>query len=718
MNKTFDFLLSGINSLVKLGKGGNSLKSEKDSHIEFLSSALELLPVRTKNPVDSKDSVNLEFLRENVLLNFGLPVQNLSELSSIPSLERRDKQIRYVEDIEAFYQFDGQSIAIAPNPDIPDLVILPDGIDPSFPGRWIKTKARIQFHSELIGNDLGDDHPQYQLRTEKDQPTGYVGKDSFGNINSNTDELAEGTTNLYYTDSRARTASVEDAINSGEIEKAPSQDAVFQALSEKEDSIANSDVNKFFNGLKEFALITIADIVDLASELTNILTELDNINTSVTDLDDNKEDNLPSGNVGEYLHSDKTFKKIDYSEIDNLPTIPLPISNTDELPEGTSNLYFTGERARSESVENTINELEEAKAPSQRAVSLALSGKEDEILPSDVDKFLNGLKEFVSITIGNVVGLAEEISDIYDSINSLSISLGNLISVPSQTSANEFLNGLNQFAEILISNVQGLDSALDNISLAIADKENNLPSGSAGQYLHSDKTFKQINYSEIGGTPPGGNTPTTITNINSTILPGYYSVTLSSMSPGRPIFFLPPSLGNIECILVVTKGVGDSIIQHIFPVKGDSLLTRDKVFMRKYLFDIGSGEYVWFDWVEILNLIPSLQFEIKSQARINVDSVPSIPSGNATLNCSEFSYYAKAGGNATITLSNMSILQTVVLEVASIGSAYSLTFSASVPITWDNQTQPNPTTTASRFDIYTFIHFGTRIHCVVALNQG
>lgn len=576
MNKTFDFLLSGINSLVKLGKGGNSLKSEKDSHIEFLSSALELLPVRTKNPVDSKDSVNLEFLRENVLLNFGLPVQNLSELSSIPSLERRDKQIRYVEDIEAFYQFDRQSIAIAPNPDIPDLVILPDGIDPSFPGRWIKTKARIQFHSELIGNDLGDDHPQYQLRTEKDQPTGYVGKDSFGNINS----------------------------------------------------------------------------------------------------------------------------------------------NTDELPEGTSNLYFTGERARSESVENTINELEEAKAPSQKAVSLALAEKEDAIFPSDVNKFFNGLKEFVSITIGNVVGLAEEISDIYDSINYLSISLGNLISVPSQTSANEFLNGLNQFAEILISNVQGLDSALDNISLAIADKENNLPSGSAGQYLHSDKTFKQINYSEIGGTPPGGNTPTTITNINSTILPGYYSVTLSSMSPGRPIFFLPPSLGNIECILVVTKGVGDSIIQHIFPVKGDSLLTRYKVFMRKYLFDIGSGEYVWFDWVEILNLIPSLQFEIKSQARINVDSVPSIPSGNATLNCSEFSYYAKAGGNATITLSNMSILQTVVLEVASIGSAYSLTFSASVPITWDNQTQPNPTTTASRFDIYTFIHFGTRIHCVVALNQG
>lgn len=569
MNKTFDFLLSGINSLVKLGKGGNSLKSEKDSHIEFLSSALELLPVRTKNPVDPKDSVNLEFLRENVLLNFGLPVQNLSELSSIPSLERRDKQIRYVEDIEAFYQFDGQSIAIAPNPDIPDLVILPDGIDPSFPGRWIKTKARIQFHSELIGNDLGDDHPQYQLRTEKDQPTGYVGKDSFGNINSNTDELAEGT----------------------------------------------------------------------------------------------------------------------------------------------SNLYFTGERARSESVENTINELEEAKAPSQRAVSLALSGKEDEILPSDVDKFLNGLKEFVSITIGNVVGLAEEISDIYDSINSLSISLGNLISVPSQTSANEFLNGLNQFAEILISNVQGLDSALDNISLAIADKENNLPSGSAGQYLHSDKTFKQINYSDIGGTPPGGSSPTIITNLDTTLTPGFYTIIL----PPGSIFFAA-SVSSIECIVEVVKGVNAQLVQYLYVAQANASITYDRVFMRKY---IGA---VWLPWQEILSTSSGSQLQVNAQARLNapVGNIPSFGAGNVTLNCLQYSYAKKTGGASTITLSNMGILQTFVLEVASTGSAYALTFASSpvLPFRWENQTQPTPTTTAGRFDIYTFLNFENRIQVLVALNQG
>ncbi|NCN09674.1 MAG: hypothetical protein GW938_07505 [Leptospira sp.] len=579
MNKTFDFLLSGINSLVKLGKGGNSLKSEKDSHIEFLSSALELLPVRTKNPVDPKDSVNLEFLRENVLLNFGLPVQNLSELTSIPITERRDKQIRYVEDIEAFYQFDEQSVASVPNPEIPDLVILPNDIVASSPGRWIKTKARIQFHSELIGNDSGDDHPQYQLRSERNQPTGYQGLDSSGNIESNTNKLAEGSTNLYFTD----------------------------------------------------------------------------------------------------------------------------------------------ERAKSAAVDNDINELEELKAPSQKAVFLALAGKEPNISPSDVDKFFNGLKEFVSITIGNVEGLATELSNIINDINSISTYLGNIITLPSLTNPNEFLDGSNSFRLIQQSDVSDLENGLNAITNSINDlennKEDNLPSGSIGEYLHSDKTFKQIDYSEITGTPPE-NSPVTVTNINTTLTPGVYSVTLTTISAGRPVFFLPISLGNIECILVVTKGVGNSIVQHLFPVKGDSLLTRDKVFMRKYMFDIGGGEFTWFDWVDILNLSPSLQFDIKSHARINVDSVPSIPSGNITLNCSEFSYYSKAGGNATITLSNMSILQTVVLEVASTGSAYSLTFSAPLPIRWENQTQPTPTVTANRFDIYTFINFGTRIHALVALNQG
>lgn len=48
-----------------------------------------------------------------------------------------------------------------------------------------------------------------------------------------TDAVTEGSTNLYYTDTRARTAAVADAINDGTTNVAPSQNAVYDALALK-----------------------------------------------------------------------------------------------------------------------------------------------------------------------------------------------------------------------------------------------------------------------------------------------------------------------------------------------------------------------------------------------------------------------------------------------------------------------------------------------------
>jgi hypothetical protein len=55
-----------------------------------------------------------------------------------------------------------------------------------------------------------------------------------------TDDLSEGMANLYFTDARAKTAVVDDAIVNGVTDKAPSQNAVFDALALKFDS-ANFD---------------------------------------------------------------------------------------------------------------------------------------------------------------------------------------------------------------------------------------------------------------------------------------------------------------------------------------------------------------------------------------------------------------------------------------------------------------------------------------------
>lgn len=59
-----------------------------------------------------------------------------------------------------------------------------------------------------------------------------------------TSDISEGS-NLYFTDSRAQTASVENAINSGTTNKAPSEDAVYNALASKQNLIStptNNDI--------------------------------------------------------------------------------------------------------------------------------------------------------------------------------------------------------------------------------------------------------------------------------------------------------------------------------------------------------------------------------------------------------------------------------------------------------------------------------------------
>jgi hypothetical protein len=113
----------------------------------------------------------------------------------------------------------------------------------------------------------------------------------------NTDELAEGTTNLYFTDGRAQSAVVTQVITDGVTNKAPSEDAVFDALALK---LNTADFSTSFDtafGLKD----------------------------------------------------------------------------TDDLSEGTTNLYFTDGRAQSATITQTITDGVLDKAPSSDAVYDALT---------------------------------------------------------------------------------------------------------------------------------------------------------------------------------------------------------------------------------------------------------------------------------------------------------------------------------------------------------
>ncbi|TGM04865.1 hypothetical protein EHQ76_07425 [Leptospira barantonii] len=181
MIPVFNFLLRGVGSRIRLGKGGPSLSATLLG-IEVRSpDDSGLTNLKVASPISPDDAVNLSWVKSEVLSNWNTPVQNLTELRSVSANERKDKQIREVEDELSFYQFDTDSLATVPDNIDPLRVILPNDLTLSSPGRWIKTKGRTSLHTELIGLSLND-HPQYQLRSEKNSANGFPGLSSDGSL--------------------------------------------------------------------------------------------------------------------------------------------------------------------------------------------------------------------------------------------------------------------------------------------------------------------------------------------------------------------------------------------------------------------------------------------------------------------------------------------------------------------------------------------------------
>lgn len=79
------------------------------------------------------------------------------------------------------------------------------------------------------------------------------------------------------------------------------------------------------------------------------------------------------------------------------------------------------------------------------------------------------------------------------------------------------------------------------------------------------------------------------------------------------------------------------------------------------------------------------------------------------LDCAQKSLFRKAGGTCTITFTNMVENQQINLAMESTGSAYTLTFSGEV-FRWPENTQPTPTESADKVDIYSFIKIAGTVY--------
>jgi len=149
---------------------------------------------------------------------------------------------------------------------------------------------------------------------------------------TDTDDLAEGSTNLYFTTARARTAAVADVITDGVTNVAPSQNAVYDAL------VLKADADSVVASLAAEGETALLGAVTLSEGANITLTQVGNdIEISST------------GGGG--------------------------LTDTDDLAEGSTNLYFTEARAKAAAVANSISDSITDVAPSQNAVFDALALK-------------------------------------------------------------------------------------------------------------------------------------------------------------------------------------------------------------------------------------------------------------------------------------------------------------------------------------------------------
>jgi len=110
---------------------------------------------------------------------------------------------------------------------------------------------------------------------------------------------------------------------------------------------------------------------------------------------------------------------------------------------------------------------------------------------------------------------------------------------------------------------------------------------------------------------------------------------------------------------------------------------------------------------------------INGYARIVSPTQSAIAGGGYGFDFSLQHIYYKTGGAGTFTLNNLAEGQTVTLMVASTGASYTITWALpSGSIKWPAALVPNPTSVASRYDVYNFIRIGGAVFGTAGLNFG
>ena len=163
-----------------------------------------------------------------------------------------------------------------------------------------------------------------------------AGKDALSELSGDTDDVSEGSTNLYFTNARAdaritNALKDEDNMASDSATHVPSQQSVKAYVDAQDANIASDTLtftNKTFDVEATGNSISNIDVADLKSGV------LDTDISSVSGSDDT-------------LASAKAIKTYVDAQVATKDALSELSGDTDDVSEGSSNLYFTNARARS-----------------------------------------------------------------------------------------------------------------------------------------------------------------------------------------------------------------------------------------------------------------------------------------------------------------------------------------------------------------------------------
>lgn len=199
-----------------------------------------------------------------------------------------------------------------------------------------------------------------------------------------TDDIAEAVspTNKWFTDARAKAAAVGDAIADGVTDKAPSQNAVYDALALKLDQASKGAAGGVaeLDGSGKVPSTQLPSYVDDVIEVANYaaLPGAGETGKIYVTLDDNKC----------YRWSGSTYIEISASP-----------GSTDSVAEGSLNLYFTDQRAKDAAVVDSTAGSETDQAASVAAMKLYVGS---EIAAIPLPTMPTGKKERFVLTSGDI----------------------------------------------------------------------------------------------------------------------------------------------------------------------------------------------------------------------------------------------------------------------------------------------------------------------------